>query len=320
MAFRGRLDLTGVVAVLPVNGDSAYYRCFDRMSAQWYFIKSVLDDAGGVYRHLVLLEKKISEHCDCVLSPILATATEKGLSQRLYIATRYYPSEGPTALTPILARRAGFQLSILHNTLKELEGIIGHSRGRAYTLELRRFLMEELLVSSVAFPGIDIANLIVDENREYLIRLQESDFFDSAAQPVHGDLNLGNVICSPKEKAIYFIDFEEVLTSCLPVGFDLAFFLERNVLHVARSHESARVLASEFLSGYVDSTGNSPAEKAPELYVNALTYSLLRSLYVLVNRIRGGAFVPGSEWAKLVDLRKTRQCYESLLLDLGRLS
>lgn len=109
------------------------------------------------------------------------------------------------------------------------------------------------------------------------------------AQPLHGDLNYGNVCFDLGEGLPWFVDFETAPVSHLSPACDLAMVVDR-FIDTGPPEASARLWAA-FAQGYGD---------VPDLgYLRRIIVQLaLRSLLLLCLRVEQSHAVSPSEWAK----------------------
>lgn len=121
------------------------------------------------------------------------------------------------------------------------------------------------------------------------------------AQPLHGDLHLGNLLMPRDEAEPIFVDFEDVFHSVLPARFELALFIERAILNRERNDEAAAALARSFLEAYFEGRPNLVSAflaSGPQT-LRALS---LRSLCVIVDCERHGVEIEAAEWDKFMSL------------------
>lgn len=139
------------------------------------------------------------------------------------------------------------------------------------------------------------------ERLAVLARRTELDF-GCGAQPrrvLHGDLNRANVFMGKADGEPYFVDFEDMPHSVLPLLFELALVLERHVLVPEPDDARAGELGRAFLAAYGEAAGASPAPMPAggELRQAALSLNL-RSLCVLALLAEKGVPIPEGEWEK----------------------
>lgn len=130
------------------------------------------------------------------------------------------------------------------------------------------------------------------------------DFAPAAwpCQPLHGDLNSGNVLLEDRSGAIVLLDFEDVFHSVLPPQFELALLLDRHVLVCSPGDAEAAALGKALLAGYAAVMGAVP--EFGDKPGNVLRTLALRSLCVLAQGEAAGLDGGRSEWAKFLRLER----------------
>lgn len=123
-----------------------------------------------------------------------------------------------------------------------------------------------------------------------------------ARRPLHGDLNLFNVLITPgAEDRPVFIDFEDVKHSVLPARFELALAVERAILNQEADDARAAVLAGAFLDSYFRGDAAQTRELKSQM-AETLRALSLRSLCVIADSEAHGIAVEPAEWAKFIAL------------------
>jgi len=125
-------------------------------------------------------------------------------------------------------------------------------------------------------------------------------FRSSNAQPLHGDLNAGNILLEEGSGAIRIVDFEDVRHTHAPPLLDLALPVERFCL-VLGDRAKAASAAIELLGAYADESRVSPIIRRGDL-ANALGIVNQRAVALLLMRNEAGLDVPAGELRKFGDL------------------
>ncbi|MGC9386985.1 MAG: phosphotransferase enzyme family protein [Hydrogenovibrio sp.] len=118
-------------------------------------------------------------------------------------------------------------------------------------------------------------------------------------QPVHGDLNVGNVLFRPDGR-VAFLDFEDSLTAWFDPLKDLAFVIERFVLCV---HEPAQLAAMShaLLDAYL--AENPVRIHSEKRFVDLLQGLAVRAFLILAElQLSTQQKIPQSEWQKFAFL------------------
>ena len=116
------------------------------------------------------------------------------------------------------------------------------------------------------------------------------------AQPLHGDLNAGNILCDRRTGRIHFLDFEDLRHTAGPVLHDLALPVERFCLLID-DEASALAAATGLFAGYAEAAGASPIA-APGALAEALRIVNLRAVGLLIQQMEAGAAASAEEWRK----------------------
>jgi Ser/Thr protein kinase RdoA (MazF antagonist) len=123
------------------------------------------------------------------------------------------------------------------------------------------------------------------------------------AEPLHGDLNPGNVLVDLKSAEPILLDFEDVFHSVLPSIFELLLIVERFILVPVDADGEAEALARTLLESYRGVAG--PTVCVPgQSPSNSLRSLALRSLCVLALGERSGIATANDEWTKFFTLER----------------
>ena len=135
------------------------------------------------------------------------------------------------------------------------------------------------------------------EALQRLAAASEIDFSgtEEAATPLHGDLNLGNLLIL--EAGPVFLDFEDTLHSVLPVSHELALVIERILLASPLDEADTVELGGAFLDAY-RLAGGCWRPPEPDALHRVLRGLALRSLCVLALCEREGTEIVRDEWRK----------------------
>lgn len=95
------------------------------------------------------------------------------------------------------------------------------------------------------------SNIDASAIKETIYSLMKQELM-STAQPIHGDLNYGNILVSDDDKKIIFIDFEEATRSYFNPMVDVAMVIERFIKTYKCNQDNLLV---EFKKSYINVTG-----------------------------------------------------------------
>jgi Ser/Thr protein kinase RdoA (MazF antagonist) len=121
------------------------------------------------------------------------------------------------------------------------------------------------------------------------LHFDSRDLMGADAQPLHGDLNYGNVCFDPDTGAPWFVDFETAPYSHLSPACDLAMVVDRFIATAPAGQEAMLTVA--LARGYGGGVDAGALRAMRRLLA-------LRSLLLLALRANRGSPVPDSEWAK----------------------
>jgi Ser/Thr protein kinase RdoA (MazF antagonist) len=138
---------------------------------------------------------------------------------------------------------------------------------------------------------------------------------DRSATPLHGDLNLGNLLKRP-DGTILFLDFEDTAHSVLPPEFELGLIVERFVLINEPDDKKAQPCVRKLFGGYI-SAGGVLGDDAIRAMPQTLRSLAFRNMCGLAWGERMGLERDQQEWQKffkLFDLSKARRAvFEELV-------
>lgn len=118
-------------------------------------------------------------------------------------------------------------------------------------------------------------------------------------QPVHGDLNVGNVLFRPDGR-VAFLDFEDSLTAWFDPLKDLAFVIERFVLCV-HEPEQLTAMSHTLLDAY--QAQNPVAIRSETRFIDLLQGLAIRAFLILAElQLTTSQEIPKSEWQKFAFL------------------
>lgn len=183
----------------------------------------------------------------------------------------------------------GAAIAELHDALSRIDGVAAvKANARAWFSHLETIAARAHAI--VGYPDA-AATCLAARNRPLDDGLDASD-----AQPLHGDLNFGNVIAH--DNGIAIVDFENAVRSFGPVLFDLAFALERFCFAAKSDTATETALARALLNGY---GAISPAPTRSDIE-DALTLHARRALAVLAAKTESGMTAEASEIEKFLFL------------------
>lgn len=139
---------------------------------------------------------------------------------------------------------------------------------------------------------------LLEEKTEVLAILYDN------AQVIHGDLNRGNILIDDN-KNIYFIDFENALSTWASPFQDIAFFIERNLL-LPKQYQFNETEFIEILSAYTEELESRVINKYitanPNLMSQLLKAISIKCLLTLSYKcIEQGLSVSKAEWDKFIN-------------------
>ncbi len=136
----------------------------------------------------------------------------------------------------------------------------------------------------------------------------------SERQPLHGDLVYANMVFPLDGGPLVLLDFEDTLSSWLPIDLDIALVLERFALLPAPTDADALRLAQAMLRKYGEGCGKKRfLAHAP---ADCLRLLAIRSLVTLSELEAVGTHVELSEWEKFFGLYQNAIDKKELLIGL----
>lgn len=203
-------------------------------------------------------------------------------------------------------KRLGRSIGQLHRQLKSLPQAeyIRESAEKRHDMLVIRW--QELLQAPEKMARLlpEVQTCLKQHSPDWLAHLMED------AQPVHGDLNVGNVLFLLNNQ-IAFLDFEDSLTAWFDPLKDLAFVIERFVLCV---HEPIHLtqISHALLDAYMSE--NPITIRSDRRLIDLLQGLAIRSLLILTElQLFGEQKIPKSEWQKFVFLYNLTLRYETEL-------
>jgi Ser/Thr protein kinase RdoA (MazF antagonist) len=192
--------------------------------------------------------------------------------------------------TPHDMRKLGRSIALLHGELRALPnrgGIRDCALQRARRLDGRLAASDRHRASLAAVGIPPLAPCLVR-------RVEQAE-----AQPLHGDLNAGNILCETGDGRIRFLDFEDVRHSFGSALDDLALPLERFCLTID-DKDRAVGTAVAVLTGYADASNRRPCGRPGELK-DALMAVNARAVALLMEQ-EGAGRSSSTEWNKFGSL------------------
>lgn len=129
------------------------------------------------------------------------------------------------------------------------------------------------------------------------------------AQPIHGDLNAGNLLLS-ENNMICFFDFEDALHSFHPVVLDLLFVIERIIFNQNSSTERLLNLGLMFIHAYKKAGGTYRYKTRDEF---GLTILALKAFCLLTLLAEKNKNILNSEWDKFFKLTQKAENERDLI-------
>ncbi|ASQ46425.1 phosphotransferase [Legionella clemsonensis] len=201
--------------------------------------------------------------------------------------------------------RLGTALAALHSALKVYP----------WQEEIQTNTVRRISLLNEIREDITRGKLAIGPFPDYIKKLAQNrdlDFTQGAsAQVLHGDLHPGNMLLV--NDSIYFFDFEDVLYSYLPLVYELAYILERQVFVCHSAPNEILNLGRTFMKAYLANGGSYQFQKS-DSYAS-LTLAL-RSLCVLTLCEIEGNRIHEGEWFKFRDLAELAQKNQGLLREI----
>ena len=143
-----------------------------------------------------------------------------------------------------------------------------------------------------------------DRIREMLI--QEPKFFEmlsleKGSQPLHGDLNYGNILITKNSGSAIVLDLEDAVHSQYHPEFELAFLIERFILAAETDTENIKKLSKALISSYLTQQDHTN-DLFPFPLDACLRVLSLRSVLLLSEMEEKGIYVDSDEWHKFFSL------------------
>ena len=221
-------------------------------------------------------------------------------------------------------RRLGRNIGRMHKVLRKSpfsRTIERNSKVRA-TAICRGLRELKAVLKRGEAKGLPCCQAWISKNKAFIERLLDKytpDFRiydDLRCQPIHGDLNAGNVMSSGKGGDV-FLDLEEAGHSYFPPLADIAMAIERFILFDAPGkRESVRRLRS-FIAGYMKEAGTpfsreagSPGRQIADM-IRQIDYHAVAILLSMSRPERKG--IPAEEWDKFVSLEAAATKLEPLI-------
>lgn len=266
----------------------------DRLSKlKTYFMKSVERNFSDEQMFVNELVCFAGSHCSFVIRPCTAAkiVDSNGISFSVEYSLWENLSEIP--LDPVCFQEAGKDLADLHRTLNKFPKREMIQINSYKYFERLNLAWEHLLnLKTNRLPGPDPKQL------QKALQIQSIKFNQlmKNAQPIHGDLNNGNALWSSNSTRIRILDFEESIRTFLSPIFDLALFIERNiVVRIPDNPTLAITCGRSFLAGYQIGGGFVDRE---ENLPSILIWMNQRALCLNAMCALSNNPLPDSEWGK----------------------
>lgn len=282
--------LPNVVAVEHVTVDPAagasrrFFRAKRGSPENHLFLKLMSAADYPAYAESEAIAERLPDSCAAVRACgtfRLGDADDRYIVAYPYVGARYL------AATPDDLAALGHALARLHDGLRDIADrtlIAGRARARARRVDvtLRASARCRNLLDSAGIPALAAG--------------VERVMDDPASQPLHGDLNVGNILCEHQTGRIHFLDFEDVRHSFGPPIVDIALPLERLCL-LLQSESEAVSAAHALVGSYAAARGASPVGR-PGALADALRTINERAVALLIERHEAGLDSSPEEWRK----------------------
>ncbi|WP_033068647.1 phosphotransferase enzyme family protein [Thalassospira australica] len=257
------------------------------------FILKLIDPSC---RALAEQAEDVANWLNCHDVPVISATGAQVLSDGTVVLKMPYFEGHRVSATSQGLYKFGQELAKLHQVLAEAPSQKDWEKRTKDRLD-ELSTMRTYLVEKGAYFGPDpkrLLDLAHDKSLDFTIGV-------SPVQPLHGDLNPGNVLVVDGQ--VIFMDFEDTLHSVLPLEYEIMLVIERFVLVRSSKDYEATDLGREFLRGYfskqkIDAFNH---DRSPVEILRALA---LRSLIVLAYGEKVGVSIPDDEWEKFFYLEE----------------
>lgn len=266
------------------NPNQFAYKFVSDNGSEQYFIKIYHRDIVEKYKTIQSIIGDFHSKCAYLSHPVIY-----GQIDGLYYAI--FP-----LLNGVRCKPCASDLKLLGNALAQFHRHLKNIGDQALVIQKsdnRVRHLSKFIETILKFPN----DILVKKPRvASFISKYSFDMIDHRdSQIIHGDLNPGNILINKGSKLIHFLDFEDMLHSYLPVLYDLAFIIERNILLPLNDAQKAFALSKVFLKAYFESGGNYKYHTSDEYILCILS---LRAFLLLIQNAINGHSEDRIEWDK----------------------
>lgn len=194
------------------------------------------------------LARFAAQYCNYIVNPCTPPKTLEWEGITFCIEYSLWENLGEIPLDPNYFMNIGKDLAFFHRILRDFpKRKLIRRNSEIYFKKMNSTWSDLLNYRQSELPGPDPKQL------QKVLRLPTIDFRHllKNAQPLHGDLNNGNALWSLATNKIRILDFEETIRTHLSPVFDLALFIERNILvRISDNPSLAIACGRDFLKGY----------------------------------------------------------------------
>lgn len=289
--------------------DNKFYKYIDEQGSK-LFLKVVPEN--DTYRYI-----QANEICKFLeVNDVYTNVIIDGYPQHLYddwmlLAYEYIPGRF-AELTIEDMKAIGVLVGKLHVVLRSLpcrDMIAGKTKERNSLIKRRAELIRNGYDSG---PQPDRVREMLLQEPEFLEMLR----LEKGSQPLHGDLNYGNILLSELNGNAIVLDFEDTLHSWYHPVFEIAFLIERFILPAKTDTETIKELSSALISSYLTQQDNIN-DLFPIPLDTCLRVLSLRSVLLLSEMEDKGIYVDSNEWDKFFSLFDVVAKYKSLLDEIN---
>lgn len=295
-----------IYKTLPEKNNSNFYRYISENNAQDLFIKLEKKQRDG--------DIKISEETAIWLSKNGINAVycidgyPREYKNNLMLAYKYIDGRFIQATESDLTT-LGKSIAFLHNKLSEIPSKkIIKKETNARLDNLQRIREDISKGNCVCGPSpLKLKELSKDNSISFTKNYTE-------AQPLHGDLNPGNMIMM--DSNVFFLDFEDTIHSFLCPFYELAYVIERIILVSTLEKKEKIRISKTFLNSYLTSRSKLKLKKHNDMLLNILRGLSLRSLCTLALYEINNVEINTNEWKKFFYLEELARNNRDLLQEV----
>lgn len=204
-----------------------HYKVSDCSGEELFFLRSYPVAFRELQSRALLLTRQLAQLGCSVIATMENPRTLEWESHEFCV--ELYPFIRLTVVPnlPNVYEEAGYSLASLHRKLSQVEAPWWEPRvASTCHFSAIRASFDEMI------DNLNSSQPFVEGLDPDALSLLSLECIESrvAAQPIHGDLNIGNALWSPRDLKIVWLDFEESSRSFFSPLVDIAFFLERSLL------------------------------------------------------------------------------------------